>query len=79
MDREDVQRVGIIVLEPFADFGVVGMGGVDSGFEHLVEAGNAATVCGRAIALAVDEAGVSRALETYRRTGGFTSVCSRGT
>ena len=56
MDPEDVERVATVVYQPFADFGVIREGWLGSGFEELVEAGNTASVLGRAIALDGDEA-----------------------
>ncbi len=38
---------------------MIGMGGIDSGFEHFVEAWEAATILGRAVAFAGNEAGIA--------------------
>ncbi len=57
-DRLFVDEVGIVVIQPFDGLGVAGMIRIGSGFEHFIEAGNAAAVLGWSIALAADIARV---------------------
>ena len=60
-DREVVEFVGIVAVEPFADFSMIGMGGIGSGFKHFVEAWDAATILRRAVTFTGDEAGIGGA------------------
>ena len=57
-DRQLVEHIGIVVVEPFLGLGVVRMFRVCSRVKRLVKAGDAAAVLGRRVALAGDVAGV---------------------
>ena len=60
-DREGFEFIGIITIKPFAGVGVIGMAGVVSCVEHLVETADTAAVFGRAVAFTADEARVANA------------------
>jgi len=53
-DRQLVDFVGVVIVEPFRGFGVVRVVGIGGGVERLVEAGDAAAILGRRVALAGD-------------------------
>ena len=58
IDRQFVDHIGIVIVEPFLGFDVVRVVGVGDGVERLVEAGDAAAILGRGVALAGDVARV---------------------
>ncbi len=60
-DRQLVERVGIVVVEPLFGFGVALVGGVGGGFQGFADAENAAAILGRGVSLAGDVARIEDA------------------
>ena len=53
--------IGIVVVGPFLGFGMVRVVGIGDGFEHFVEARDAAAILGRCVPFAADVARIGDA------------------
>lgn len=55
IDRDHIELFGTLVVEPFADFGMVRMRESSARIQQLIEPGDTAAVFWRAVARPVDE------------------------